>query len=441
MSEIAHAVLAHGWVASPMPALRTTKGDAIDDATRRELLERSYRGEQVEVLMPAVTFVQSPNDRNRNFVRFRDERLEAIAATGANTPFLRDHAQGAHADKGGMWIESKAVRNGDAVEFHALALLTVPWAVQAALQRTLTHFSIGWNPLPPPGKHEPALTCSLCQEPVRLCVWEKGHWRGTAHGALVVEWIVENAELIEASAVNVPAEPRARPLGIKPAHDLEQLEAELRFFGVATIPPPRPPTPTGPRAQEQIMDKSKLCGLLGLSPDAGEAEILAAIQANNPANNPTAAKSLEHKVEALSGTVEELSKTVSGALQTLLDDAKESRTKARNAEVQGLLDAAIQDGRLQADGPIYQLMRDKLLADLDSGRPLLEAMPRQTPVAVPRQSDRAEQPGANTTADAKLQAALEADADELKIVKRAGLAIEDYIRVNRHSLLTKYGME
>ena len=423
MSELDRLSL-FGWVESPHTLVRT-EHEAISEDLRKELLEASYAGKHVEVLLDAITYVQTPGVPNRNFVRFREEHLAAMAATGVNKPFLINHAQHDHKQKGGMWIASEARREGTSVAFHQTARLSKPWAVQEALQGLYTHFSIGWRPLPPPGTHEPALTCSLCQAPVRLCIWEKRHFRGSVHGAHVIEWIEENAELLEASGVPVPGEARTRAIGVRPAHDLAQLEAELRFFGLATPPPPRPPTPTGPRAQEQIMDTDNPTH----SPEAS-------IEASQPA----ATKTLEHKVEALSSTVQELAKTVNGTLQTLLGHAQEAQAKARGAEVQTLLDAAIQDGRLPADGPVYQLMRERLLADPDSGQTLLAAMPRQTSAGAPRQSDNA-QPRANTNPDAQLQAALEADADELKVVKRSGLALEDYVRVNRTSLLNRYRIE
>ncbi|WP_428262980.1 hypothetical protein, partial [Haliangium sp.] len=61
------------------------------EAQRRELIERSRRGEQIELELTATTYTQRPGTTNRNFIEFSPGALRRLAKSGPGTPFLRDH--------------------------------------------------------------------------------------------------------------------------------------------------------------------------------------------------------------------------------------------------------------------------------------------------------------------------------------------------------------
>src|SRR5690349_17218474 len=68
-------------------------GAALDGAKRDELLGKAVRGEYVELVLDNVlAYVQTPAP-NRNFVRFAEEALDALARSAVGRPWLRDHRQ------------------------------------------------------------------------------------------------------------------------------------------------------------------------------------------------------------------------------------------------------------------------------------------------------------------------------------------------------------
>lgn len=203
-------------------------GSEITDKRRDELLAKLAAHEYVELEIDLLAFEQKTGQRNRNCTRFRDESLRALGASGKSTPFLRDHAQRDLGARAGTIIRSKTEEPVDGhYQLKQTARVTAPWAVDALLRGNLDRFSIGWNPTGP-------ILCSLHDEPV-WSYWSGGKclcWPGDTlkrvigsdgverlvyadDGELVAEWIYTKADLVETSAVSVPAVPSAQIEGIR----------------------------------------------------------------------------------------------------------------------------------------------------------------------------------------------------------------------------------
>lgn len=390
-----------------------TENEVLTDEGRRDLLERSYRGEHIELLLDFVAFRQAPGERNRNCVRFEEGILESFAGSGTGTPFLRNHGQWNVADRGGTIVSSvAATRGGGAVEFEQTARLTVPWAVQGALQRNFTGFSIGWSDLPAPGALSPVVKCSVCNDSIDRCFWRRGHYRGAEDDGQIVEFIFTNAELIETSAVNVPAVPETRAVGVGVA---ERLALDAKIFGVAA-----------PRHRSRNMDKVKQ--VLGLDQAAGEDEMLAAVEALNNAlsKEQDKAKGLAKKLEEAEASAAELAARLGSASQELAQQKAER-----------LLEAAVQEGKIEPEGALADHVRGLAAQDYEAAEKLLTEMPRRTPVGATLQSGCASTPPSGEPDYAALAQLL--DNDDLAVAKRARVTPEQYVRANYKSLATQYG--
>lgn len=183
---------------SPLVLRAAPAGEEMSDADKAELLARSMAGEHVEIHVDIESFNQIEGVSNKNHVRFRKAKLSAIARTGVGSVFLRDHAQSALDARGGTITRSKAEKVDGGVVFRQTVHAVEPWAVQGFLKGKIDRFSIGWHPTE-------QVTCSACKASVRECY----HWPGDTvelkSGPHTVEYIFEDAELVETSAVNVPA--------------------------------------------------------------------------------------------------------------------------------------------------------------------------------------------------------------------------------------------
>ena len=167
------------------------------DAERRHALRAKLAaGELDELVFEACVFrAVYPN---RNYLRFRDEDLEAFAASFVGQPFLRDH-NAREVDARGGTVRASCLDGREIVQRIAL---TVPRDIEAFLNQTIDRFSIGWNWTPP--------LCSVCGEEwlSRDCV----HWPGRKYVAgeggkrqVLCELIFVEPTGLETSAVNAPA--------------------------------------------------------------------------------------------------------------------------------------------------------------------------------------------------------------------------------------------
>ena len=257
----------------------------VTDVNRTELLERVRGGEHVELEVDARTFVQRETP-NRNFVRFKKGRLRSIAKTGKGTPFLRDHDQGSVLARGGSVTKSKAITNDDGeVEFQQTLRLTKPWAVEGVLDGTIDRFSIGWNPTA-------EITYHHSGEPLET-PWP-AHWPGDQlEDGTAVEWVFGDADLVEVSAVNVPA----------------VVGTGIESFGAAFLSASRGAAAKQCRTPRQEGKPMKrLLEILGLSADASEDSAIAEVQNKDRriAESDAEVKTLRAKSEGESKELAEL---------------------------------------------------------------------------------------------------------------------------------------
>lgn len=199
-------------------------GADIPAATRDEMLKRCAAGDYVELELDVLAFEQQPGVSNRNFVRFRDGGVLAMARTGAGKPFLRDHDQYDSMARGGTIVASAAEKRADGdYAIRQTVKLTAPWAVDLALRGLLTSVSIGWNPTGP-------VLCTVCSANFYRCSHMPGQRYSAREdegggrtyvpdpaGALMCERLFTSAELVETSAVPVPAVPMAAIEAIRTA--------------------------------------------------------------------------------------------------------------------------------------------------------------------------------------------------------------------------------
>ena len=108
----------------------------------------SPRARLDEVFFEAGVFVAKYP--NRNYLRFRDEDLEAFAASFKGQPFLRDH-NAWELDAWGGIIRDSRLEGREIVQRIAL---TVPRDIEAFLNGVIDRFSVSWYWTPP--------LCSVC---------------------------------------------------------------------------------------------------------------------------------------------------------------------------------------------------------------------------------------------------------------------------------------
>ncbi len=239
----------------PLVLAKAGKAKAKDDedAKRRELVERSRGGEQIELLLHAKTYEQIEGQPDASFVDFSPRALKQLKQTAKDTPFLRDHATWNIEACGGLCESAELVGVPGGKALHEKIVLDQPWAVQAALTRKMRKFSIGWFPT---GK----VLCLLCKKSVRECRHWPGQLIGEGDSPKRVVWRYTSVRKRETSHVLFPAVRTTEPLSI------EQLSGRSRHF-----------VPTGPGGQMNE-ELCKLARLLGLDPAAGLASVEAAVQ-------------------------------------------------------------------------------------------------------------------------------------------------------------------
>lgn len=275
--------------------------DALSIAERKDLLERVRAGESLTIEVDAITYIQRDTP-NRNAIRFprKASTLRRIAKSGVGAPVLRDHDQNSVMSRGGKVLSSKAVKNDAGEwEFHQRLELVKPWAVEGVLDGTIDRFSIGWYPLGP-------ITYSHNGEEV--LGWPE-YWPGdTLEDGTVVEWVYEDAQLIEVSCVNVPAVTGTHIEGIRTA-----LSAAFE---------PRKPQP-----KETAMTMKKTIAALGLSEAVSDESAADAVQSLKDANAKQLAELTANK-EAL--------KQANGELESLRGKEQERELVALEADIEGL---------------------------------------------------------------------------------------------------------
>lgn len=352
-------------------------GSAVTPARRDEMLAKIAAGEYVELEVDITAYEQEAGKRNRKSVRFRDGGLVALGRSGKSTPFLRDHEQGDVLARGGTIIASSTAKLAEGHYTIAQTLkVTTGWAVEGFLRGTIDRFSIGWNPTGD-------VLCSVCNKPVftrcyhfpgdrlREELDDEGGKRLVRDraGAVVVEWIFTEAELIETSAVSVPAVPSTQIEGIRAA--LSALDPE--FGGVLPL-----------EETTAMQLKTGLLAILGLAATASDDEVISAV------------KNQQTKLAAVEAQNAELVRLQAKATA----EAAAVREQLAQAEIEDFITSGIDAGKIVPGSAFETSLRAFHKVDADGAKKLLEASPRVTQAKAARQSagaDPTPAPGTDTT--------------------------------------------
>lgn len=191
-----------GGVVLVCPTGGTRKSVADADEQRKELIERSRRGEHIELQLEAVTYRQHDDHPDANYSDFSPAALARMAKTAPGTAFLRDHLLRDTAAVGGFCESCKLETLEDGTrEMKETIVLSKPWAVESVLDGTMRRFSIGARPQ---GGIKNVI-CRACGDTVAEC----GHYPGevveTRSGPKTAVWRYKDAIMLERSWVLDPA--------------------------------------------------------------------------------------------------------------------------------------------------------------------------------------------------------------------------------------------
>lgn len=323
------------------------------NAARRELLTRSKDGEHIELELACTPFLQHPERSNRNFIRFRPGALRPMGKSGVGSVFLRDHRKRDLTARGGTVTASRMDK--DEAGIYRLAqviLLHEPWAVRMALTGSIDRFSIGWDPTGP-------VTCSACGTEVLEQCW---HWPGDTVDDVTVEWVFHAADLIETSAVCVPA-----VVGTT----VEDIRAALAAHAPRSIG-------IGP-TRRQTMSYERIKPLLGLSEGDGEDAIVAAVT------------ELKRRADDAGNRIAALSAQLEDAGKALADEraAREALAAQIGQEAEErFITAGVEAGKIRPGSKLEKALRTMHRADREAAEEMLANAPVVTPVGAPRQSDK-----------------------------------------------------
>lgn len=410
--------------------LRTEHEVVGSEEQRQELLNKLRAGESFELYLDMVAYSQAPGVRNRKFVRFA--RLDAMAATGKGTVFLKDHNQGRMAAVGGTIIESRLQLNGLATEIHQTALLVKKWALRAALLGLMRGFSIGWNLIATPGKLEPEIHCTLCQAPAQNC----GHWRGTVTAGQVVEWEIQNAELLETSAVPIPAVRETRPLEVREQRSALAFAAELSNFGVTVDVPCA-------LINEDTHDMKDIALALGLAADATEDAILGALKGRDGQAVKLAGELDAAKAEAKLALERELK--TAGELEAIKALATKTSAALADEQARAFADDLVRAGKLTGpEGRLYAIIVEEHKKDSAAAEQLGASLAVITAVGRELQTDRKPDTAtaAATSADGKpdfAALATKLNAHDQALVRQSKRPGAEFVQANYAELAREYG--
>lgn len=248
-------------------------GQKLSAADRDRLLAEVRSGAGPRRLsIEALTFLQRDTP-NRNFSRFKPSILKKLAKSFEGRPVLRDHEHGNLAAVAGKIVASELVEHKGVPAFAQTLELVKPWAIEAALDGTISTFSIGWH-------NTADVECSECGQPMARSIFGVSpsctHFpgdkvEGKDGEERRVEMIITGAEGVEVSAVSVPAvtgthigEIRSALAAQRAAHGPEEAARRVREAPAAAHPP-----------KEKNM--KSIATKLGLAETADEPTILGAI--------------------------------------------------------------------------------------------------------------------------------------------------------------------
>lgn len=331
---------------------------AVDaDAARRELLTRSKDGEHIELELVCTPFLQYPERSNRNFTRFRPSALRSLGKSGVGSVFLRDHRQHDLTARGGT-VTASQMEKGEAGIYRLVQVIRLhePWAVQMALTGSIDRFSIGWWPTGP-------ISCSVCGTEILDKCW---HWPGDKvedkAGPHIVEWVFHAAELIETSAVGIPA---------VTGTTVEDIRAALAAHAPRSVDI----EPT----RRYSMQYERIAPLLGLSATDGEDSVVAAVT------------ELKRRVDDADNRIAALSAQLEDASKALADERAARQTLeaqiGQEAE-ERFITGGVEAGKIRPGSKFEQALRNMYQADREAAEEMLASAPVVTPIGAPRQSDK-----------------------------------------------------
>ena len=104
--------------------------------------------------------------KNANHVRFREQDMEAFAASFVGAPFLRNHDTADIGSRDGTVIASSMQGGGEGAAMRQTIRLTTPRGMRDFLTGIIDRFSIGW--------YWEAIECSVCGEDWLACPHQAG---------------------------------------------------------------------------------------------------------------------------------------------------------------------------------------------------------------------------------------------------------------------------
>lgn len=339
----------HGSDAAAVLAARSAGASStMSSDERKDLLRQLRAGEPIELEIDLLAFEQIDGQPNRNGLRFKASSLSAFAKSGVGSPFIADHRQGDINRRGGTILKS-TLEKVDKTHQRILqtAKVTVPWAVEGVLMGTIDRFSIGWRPTGP-------VNCTACKASINEC----SHWPlDSLEDGRVVEWEFSAGQLVETSAVTVPAVPSTQ---------IGEIRAALASVKSGGRPP-----------EEKKSMSKKALEMLGLAATAGDDEMATAVK-----ELVTRAAKAETKAELASENFSELS----SRYQSLEGQMTELATQvAQQGKREFLAEARLSKGVIPGSKQEATLAR-MFDTDPEWARTELNEMPRATPTGAPRQS-------------------------------------------------------
>lgn len=223
---------------------REITGSNLSADERKQLLAevRGNPATTERLTVRAVVFLQGA-EPNRNFVRFQEGALKALAESFKGRPFLRDHKQGYLDARAGTVRKSELVTRDGKLAIEQELEIVKPWAIEGVLDGTIDRFSIGWHASQLP-------TCSVCSTSYKrsgifgwmfvACEHSPGDVVEVNGKKVTAEILYgPGCEGIEVSAVSVPA--------VVGTEIVAEERARLASVPRTTPPPALASTPPAPR--------------------------------------------------------------------------------------------------------------------------------------------------------------------------------------------------
>lgn len=212
--------------------MRGTPATKLEDAQRREIIELTRAGKQIELMVPARTYRQKDGNPNQNHMRLKPARLATIAKTFAGRPMLVDHRKIQESAIGRIASSELADAAGGWAEFAQTFHVTTPRGVIGILDGTLAEFSVSWR-----RKGNAPIMCTAHGVDIlgsKSCYFREDCYPGKTvaldSGNVIAEYEFGDAEGVETSGVIGPAVSGTRIEGIRAllAAELGIVETQTR---------------------------------------------------------------------------------------------------------------------------------------------------------------------------------------------------------------------